>query len=95
MAKIENPFGFDKNDLNLGYFCQEIIAKEVEAVTSRDYSNPSEWIFSSTNHPFGQSMPAADRMANSSPAELRTLLAQSRKPSVASSSDTKIGKEGV
>lgn len=87
-SKIENPFGFDKNDLNLGYFCQEIIAKELDAITSRDYSDPDEWIFSATNHPFGQSMPSADRMVNASPAELRSLLSHPRKESAASS-DTK------
>ncbi|BEI84515.1 hypothetical protein CcaverHIS002_0411190 [Cutaneotrichosporon cavernicola] len=86
--EIENPFGFDANDLNLNYFCQEVIAKELEAITSRDYSEPDEWIFSESNHPFGQGMPSAERMQTVSPVELRRILAQPHRGSPAASSDT-------
>ncbi|CAK9787420.1 hypothetical protein CC85DRAFT_289581 [Cutaneotrichosporon oleaginosum] len=86
--EIENPFGLEKNDLNLHFFCQEIIAKELDAITSRSYTDPGDWIFSSSNHPFGQSMPSAERMQSASPAELRRILTQTRNNFGSSSSDS-------
>jgi hypothetical protein len=70
----------------LHYFCQEIIAKEIDAITSRNYSEPDEWIFSDANHPFGQSMPSAEKMLSASPAELRQILTHTRKDSVGTTS---------
>lgn len=32
--EIENPFGYDKNDLNMGYFVHNIIRKELRAITA-------------------------------------------------------------
>lgn len=79
----------------MNYFCQEIIAKELAAITSRNYANPGEWIFSPTNHPFGPSMPDAEMLQSESPAELRRILTHARSDSLgvssnlgASSSDT-------
>ncbi|GMK56835.1 hypothetical protein CspeluHIS016_0306750 [Cutaneotrichosporon spelunceum] len=92
--EIENPFGFDANDLNLNYFCQEVIAKELDAITSKDYNVPDEWIFSDANRPFGQAMPSADQMLSASPAELRRILTQSRRDTPGTSSDT-IAKSNV
>ncbi|KAL1409210.1 hypothetical protein Q8F55_006043 [Vanrija albida] len=60
--EIENPFGYDKNDLNLGYFCREIIARELDAVTSRPYIDPEDWIFSPANRPFGRDHPNAPEL---------------------------------
>jgi hypothetical protein len=32
--EIENPFGYDKNDLNMGHFVHNIIRKELRAITA-------------------------------------------------------------
>ncbi|KAL1409197.1 hypothetical protein Q8F55_006027 [Vanrija albida] len=74
--EIENPFGYDKNDLNLGYFCREIIAKELEAITSTPFRDPSEWMFSERNRPLGVWQPNALKLANGSIGELRGRLAR-------------------
>jgi len=65
----------DKNDLNLGYFCREIIAKELDAITARQTSNPDDWIFANNNWPLGPESPAADRLAQAPLSEIRSRLA--------------------
>jgi len=47
--EIENPFGYDKNDLNLDHFCHNIIHAELFAITSVPVPNPSEWAFTRDN----------------------------------------------
>ncbi|KAF9450845.1 UPF0187-domain-containing protein [Macrolepiota fuliginosa MF-IS2] len=42
--EIENPFGYDKNDLNLDHFTN-IIREELKAVTSTPPPDPSHWAF--------------------------------------------------
>lgn len=83
--EIENPFGYDKNDLNLGYFCREIIAKELDAITARPHQNPENFIFTSTNQPLGPNQPPASVLINESLAELRARLAMS--PAAAQTAD--------
>jgi hypothetical protein len=85
--EIENPFGYDKNDLNLGYFCREIIAKELDAITSRPPSNPDQHIFANNNWPLGPDSPTADRLAERSVSEIRSRLAMS--PAVTQSAGPK------
>ncbi|ODM97773.1 hypothetical protein Ocin01_08902 [Orchesella cincta] len=48
--EIENPFGYDFNDLNLDDFCQ-IIHKECVAIVAQKFPDPKEWLFSETNRP--------------------------------------------
>ncbi|QRW10443.1 bestrophin protein [Ceratobasidium sp. AG-Ba] len=48
--EIENPFGYDKNDLDLDSFCREIVHKELEALISRPPSIPEDWVFAATNN---------------------------------------------
>ncbi|KAG9098537.1 hypothetical protein FRC06_006244 [Ceratobasidium sp. 370] len=43
--EIENPFGYDKNDLNLDHFCRNIIHAELLAITSVPVPDPDEWAF--------------------------------------------------
>ncbi|KAG9083244.1 hypothetical protein FRC07_013970 [Ceratobasidium sp. 392] len=43
--EIENPFGYDKNDLNLDHFCRNIIHAELLAITSVPVPDPNEWAF--------------------------------------------------
>ncbi|CAE6464361.1 unnamed protein product [Rhizoctonia solani] len=47
--EIENPFGYDKNDLNLDYFCRNIIHAELMAITSVPVPDPSQWAFVKDN----------------------------------------------
>ncbi|KAG9094866.1 hypothetical protein FRC06_010405 [Ceratobasidium sp. 370] len=52
--EIENPFGYDKNDLNLDSFCHDVIHAELTALTSMPPSDPSVWaFFDSNDHVFG------------------------------------------
>ncbi|KAG8878375.1 hypothetical protein FRB98_006139 [Tulasnella sp. 332] len=59
--EIENPFGYDKNDLNLDHFTHNIIRAELNALTSRPMPEISEWAFTPGNtevfagHGLGQS----------------------------------------
>jgi len=41
--EIENPFGYDKNDLNLDHFCRNIIRLELHAMTSVPVPDPADW----------------------------------------------------
>ncbi|KAJ8689649.1 hypothetical protein PTI98_012530 [Pleurotus ostreatus] len=47
--EIENPFGYDKNDLNLDHFTHNIIRNELRAITSTPPPDPSTWAFSRQN----------------------------------------------
>ncbi|KAJ7202053.1 UPF0187-domain-containing protein [Mycena pura] len=47
--EIENPFGYDKNDLNLDHFTSNIIRNELRAITSTAAPDPDRWIFAPEN----------------------------------------------
>ncbi|CAE7094371.1 unnamed protein product [Rhizoctonia solani] len=47
--EIENPFGYDKNDLNLDHFCRNIIHAELMAITSVPVPDPNQWAFVDDN----------------------------------------------
>ncbi|KAI0067026.1 UPF0187-domain-containing protein [Artomyces pyxidatus] len=47
--EIENPFGYDKNDLNLDHFTNNIIRNELRAITATPTPNPADWAFSVHN----------------------------------------------
>ncbi|KAI6032702.1 Bestrophin, RFP-TM, chloride channel-domain-containing protein [Pisolithus orientalis] len=47
-AEIENPFGYDKNDLNLDELVQ-IIQKDLHSMSSPPTLRPSEWVFCKDN----------------------------------------------
>ncbi|KAJ7595691.1 Bestrophin, RFP-TM, chloride channel-domain-containing protein [Mycena floridula] len=47
--EIENPFGYDKNDLNLDHFTNNIIRNELRAITSTAAPDPARWAFSPEN----------------------------------------------
>ncbi|KAF7299198.1 hypothetical protein MIND_00868500 [Mycena indigotica] len=47
--EIENPFGYDKNDLNLDHFTNNIIRTELRAITSAAAPDPDRWIFAAEN----------------------------------------------
>jgi len=48
--EIENPFGYDKNDLNLDHFTHNIIRNELRAVTSTPPPDPARWAFVAENN---------------------------------------------
>ncbi|KAF8880641.1 UPF0187-domain-containing protein [Infundibulicybe gibba] len=47
--EIENPFGYDKNDLNLDHFTHNIIRNELRAITSTPPPDPAHWAFAPEN----------------------------------------------
>jgi len=47
--EIENPFGYDKNDLNLDHFTNNIIRNELRAITSAPPPDPALWAFTAEN----------------------------------------------
>ena len=61
-AEIENPFGYDKNDLNLDFFTSSIISQELAAITARPFPSPDEWMFSADNQILGLHGVGADQV---------------------------------
>lgn len=49
--EIENPFGYDLNDLDMDHFCHHLIAPELAEITAWAPPDPSEFIFSTANIP--------------------------------------------
>ncbi|KAK1216396.1 hypothetical protein PQX77_021010 [Marasmius sp. AFHP31] len=47
--EIENPFGYDKNDLDLDHFTHNIIRNELRAITSMPAPDPARWVFDKEN----------------------------------------------
>ncbi|KAI0746688.1 Bestrophin, RFP-TM, chloride channel-domain-containing protein [Daedaleopsis nitida] len=47
--EIENPFGYDKNDLNLDHFTHNIIRNELRAITALPRPELESWVFSMFN----------------------------------------------
>ncbi|KAI5480222.1 Bestrophin/UPF0187 protein [Pseudohyphozyma bogoriensis] len=54
--QLENPFGYDDSDLELDHFCY-LIAQELEEIVRHPQPQPSDWIFSPHNAPFGPDDP--------------------------------------
>jgi len=48
--EIENPFGYDKNDLDMDHFTNEIIRQELAAISAVSTPDPKNWVFSSVNN---------------------------------------------
>ncbi|TFK50425.1 UPF0187-domain-containing protein [Heliocybe sulcata] len=48
--EIENPFGYDKNDLNMDHFTHNIIRNELRAITATPAPDPAHWAFSPSNN---------------------------------------------
>jgi len=61
--EIENPFGYDKNDLNLDHFTNGIIREELAALSAMPTPDPKVWAFSSINDlVFSPHRPGAERV---------------------------------
>lgn len=63
--EIENPFGYDKNDLNMDHFVHDIIHKELRAIMAIHIPDPSVWAFSEENDLFFASSDAEERVSPS------------------------------
>ncbi|RHZ69729.1 hypothetical protein Glove_279g25 [Diversispora epigaea] len=50
-AEIENPFGYDDNDLDLDSFCR-LINNEAKIITSHSPPKIKDWVHTVDNHPF-------------------------------------------
>ncbi|WWC72218.1 uncharacterized protein I206_106180 [Kwoniella pini CBS 10737] len=74
-SEIENPFGYDKNDLNLDFFTNNIIREELAAITARPFSTPDEWIFVKENDTLGRVGVGADELLERGLVEVRNSLA--------------------
>ncbi|KAH9050217.1 UPF0187-domain-containing protein [Lactarius hengduanensis] len=62
--EIENPFGYDKNDLNLDHFTNGIIRNELAAISATPTPDPKDWAFSSINDSlFNPYHPNAERVS--------------------------------
>ncbi|KAF9004544.1 hypothetical protein BDQ17DRAFT_1325396 [Cyathus striatus] len=48
--EIENPFGYDKNDLDLDHFTNGIIKNELKSITSTPPPDPNRWAFVPENN---------------------------------------------
>jgi ion channel-forming bestrophin family protein len=44
-----DPFGYDKNDLNMDYYTSRVIRNELSAITSAPCPDPASWIFEAHN----------------------------------------------
>ncbi|OXA37642.1 UPF0187 protein sll1024 isoform X2 [Folsomia candida] len=73
--EIENPFGYDANDLPLDDFCK-VIQKEIQTIIGRRIPNPDSWMFSENNHPFApESQLTASELIEHSEEDVRTIMA--------------------
>jgi len=74
--EIENPFGYDANDLPLDDFC-DVIRREIEVIVGNHLPAAEEWIFSEDNYPLGPAFPlSARQLAEKSPDEVLRILAR-------------------
>lgn len=72
-AEIENPFGYDDNDLPLDQFCDSI-KDELNLITSSAVPSINDWVFTEKNHPFENKDINALEAKDLSTAEVRSLL---------------------
>jgi len=76
---IENPFGYASNDLDLDHFCNDIILRELDELTSTPPTDPMSFVLTSSNMPlFGTGcFQTASEMSNSLMAnDLEYLLSE-------------------
>ncbi|GBB85522.1 hypothetical protein RclHR1_12010003 [Rhizophagus clarus] len=72
-GEIENPFGYDENDLDLDDFCGTI-KRELNVITSRKRPTVDDWVYNPENHPFGREEITASEARKLSIDEVRSLL---------------------
>lgn len=72
-GEIENPFGYDENDLDLEDFCN-LIVRELDTITANPPPSVDDWIFAPENHPFGPQNVTAEEARKLSVEDVRVLL---------------------
>nr|CAG8552072.1 13355_t:CDS:2 [Entrophospora candida] len=77
-AEIENPFGYDDNDLPLDDFCG-IIKYELNTIASHPVPTIDDWVFTDENHPFENQRISALDAKHFSTEEVRSLLSINEK----------------
>ncbi|KAA1067368.1 hypothetical protein PGT21_002624 [Puccinia graminis f. sp. tritici] len=76
---IENLFGYASNDLDLDHFCNDIILRELEELTSIPPTDPMGYVLTSCNMPLFESgcfQTATDILNTLSPEDLEYLLSE-------------------
>ncbi|ODM97780.1 hypothetical protein Ocin01_08903 [Orchesella cincta] len=72
--EIENPFGYDDNDLPLDDFCK-VIHKEILTIIGHRMPTPESWLLSSENHPLApESRLTASELITLKDYEIRGML---------------------
>ncbi|RIA81592.1 Bestrophin, RFP-TM, chloride channel-domain-containing protein [Glomus cerebriforme] len=72
-AEIENPFGYDANDLDLDDFCG-LIKRELDTIAAHPPPTIQDWIYTPANFPFENKEINALEVANLELDEVRSLL---------------------
>ncbi|RUS14176.1 Bestrophin, RFP-TM, chloride channel-domain-containing protein [Endogone sp. FLAS-F59071] len=72
--EIENPFGYDSNDLPLDLFCQVIIFELNQLTSTPPPSAVQDWIFSAKNKPFCHTGATAEQLKEQTVEELRSMF---------------------
>lgn len=88
---IENPFGYASNDLDLDHFCEDIIARELEELTSTPPSDPMSYVLTSSNVPLferGCFQTASEMTHALRPSDLEYLLSESQRLKKSSSNSS-------
>ncbi|KAG0139756.1 hypothetical protein CROQUDRAFT_69908 [Cronartium quercuum f. sp. fusiforme G11] len=81
---IENPFGYSSNDLDMDHFCFNIIAKEIDELTSQTQVDPHEYVFAKSNLPllsYGECRMTEELCKLMTPQEMRKLISRKGKDS--------------
>ncbi|KAL1915607.1 uncharacterized protein VTP21DRAFT_6731 [Calcarisporiella thermophila] len=73
--EIENPFGYDPNDLPIDSFC-DVIRRELNAIQSKPPVDIEDWAFSTNSRPIEGSEKTAAQLRHMAKSEVETLLAR-------------------
>ncbi|EUC60697.1 bestrophin protein, partial [Rhizoctonia solani AG-3 Rhs1AP] len=99
--EIENPFGYDRNDFDMDYFCKNLIRAELDALMSVPVPNPDIWAFSNDNNYIFEDDSAEvpgrspnEWLSEGNPEEaMRKALKEVLEPNVKEGTDEKIGND--
>ncbi|CAG8677974.1 uncharacterized protein OCT59_006316 [Rhizophagus irregularis] len=80
-AEIENPFGYDANDLDLDDFCSHI-KRELDTIAAHPPPTIQDWIYTPENLPFENKEINALDVANLDIDDVRSLLSVGSNPEI-------------
>ncbi|GBB89200.1 hypothetical protein RclHR1_01590005 [Rhizophagus clarus] len=78
-AEIENPFGYDENDLDLDEFCTHL-KRELDTIAAHAPPTIQDWIYAPENFPFEDKNVSALDVNNLDVDEVRSLLSVGSNP---------------